>query len=317
MSGRRHDERAGRETAPQKRRQPAPLLPAASLTDAEVIRALLARHGFRFSRALGQNFLVDAAVPVRIAESVQADDGCGVLEIGPGVGCLTAELSRRAGKVLSVELDRTLQPVLAETLADCRNVELLFGDILKQDVRALAEEHLPQQTRVVCANLPYQITTPVLTKLAEAGCFDRVCVMIQKEVAGRVCASPGGKDYGAFSLLMQWYFEPELLFTVPPHCFLPQPQVTSAVIRLTRRTAPPADAEDPALMFRVIRAAFNQRRKTLVNALASAMPELGKPEFERILYRLGLEPDIRGEKLSLGDFAGISNEIAALKRNDL
>ena len=288
-----------------------------SLTNPDAIRALLFRHGFRFSRSMGQNFLVDASVPVRIAESVAADEACGVLEVGPGIGCLTAELARRAGKVLSVELDRTLQPVLSETLADYDNVELLFGDIMKQDICALAEQHLSQRTKVVCANLPYNITTPILTKFAEAGCFDRVCVMIQKEVAERICADPGGKDYGAFSLLMQWHFEPELLFTVPPQCFLPQPKVTSAVVRLTRRAAPPAEAEDPALMFRVIRAAFNQRRKTLVNALSSAMPELTKQDCERILKLLDLDTNIRGEKLELGDFAKISNEISTFKYADL
>ena len=243
-----------------------------NLTNPGELRTLLNRHGFRFSKSMGQNFLIDASVPVQIAESVHADAGCGVLEIGPGIGCLTAELAKRAGKVLSVELDRSLQPLLTETLADADNVELLFSDIMKQDIRRLAEERLPQQTKLVCANLPYNITTPVLTALVQAGCFERICVMIQKEVAERICADPGGKDYGAFSLLMQWYCKTELLFTVPPHCFLPQPKVTSAVIRLTRRTEPPENADNPELMFRIIRAAFNQRRKTLVNAMTSAMP---------------------------------------------
>ncbi len=288
-----------------------------SLTDADNIRALLNRHGFHFSKSLGQNFLIDSSVPVRIAESVRADSDCGVLEIGPGIGCLTAELSKRAGKVLAVELDRRLEPVLAETLAGAEHVEILFSDIMKQDVRSLAEERLPQPTKLVCANLPYQITTPVLTALAEADCFSRICVMIQKEVAERICASPGGKDYGAFSLLMQWYCEPEMLFTVPPSCFMPQPKVTSAVLRLVRRDMPPAEVLDRALLFRVIRAAFNQRRKTLINALASGFPELGKEECERILKSCGLDTNIRGEKLYISDFAKISNEIYAFHCSNL
>ncbi|MBP5743850.1 MAG: 16S rRNA (adenine(1518)-N(6)/adenine(1519)-N(6))-dimethyltransferase RsmA [Oscillospiraceae bacterium] len=288
-----------------------------NLTNPGEVRTLLNRHGFRFSKSMGQNFLIDASVPVQIAESVHADAGCGVLEIGPGIGCLTAELAKRAGKVLSVELDRSLQPLLTETLADADNVELLFSDIMKQDIRRLAEERLPQQTKLVCANLPYNITTPVLTALVQAGCFERICVMIQKEVAERICADPGGKDYGAFSLLMQWYCKTELLFTVPPHCFLPQPKVTSAVIRLTRRTEPPENADNPELMFRIIRAAFNQRRKTLVNAMTSAMPALKKEDCERILKLCGLDTNIRGEKLKLGDFARISNEIDLLSANNL
>jgi len=287
-----------------------------SLTDSETIRSLLTRHGFHFSKALGQNFLIDASVPARIADSVLADSGCGVLEIGPGIGCLTAELAKRAGRVLTVEMDRRLEPVLAETLAGEENVEILFSDIMKQDIRALAGEKLPQPVKLVCANLPYQITTPVLTALAEADCFTRISVMIQKEVAERICAGPGGKDYGAFSLLMQWYFEPELLFTVPPQCFMPRPKVTSAVLRLTRRECPPAQVRDRALLFRVIRAAFNQRRKTLVNALAAGIPELGKENCERILKLCDLDTNIRGEKLYLSDFARISNEIYAfLQRN--
>ena len=282
-----------------------------TITNPADIRALLNRYGFRFSKSMGQNFLIDASVPARIADSVQADENCGILELGPGIGCLTAELAKRAGKVFAVELDHSLQPLLSETLADAENVEILYSDIMKQDIRSLAEEHLPQETRLVCANLPYNITTPVLTALVQAGCFERICVMIQKEVAERICAEPGGKEYGAFGLLIQWYCEAELLFTVPPHCFMPQPKVTSAVIRLTRRLVPPADARDSELMFRVIRAAFNQRRKTLVNALSSALPGLRKAECERILKNCDLDTNIRGEKLKLGDFARISNEIGA------
>ncbi|MCR5136864.1 MAG: 16S rRNA (adenine(1518)-N(6)/adenine(1519)-N(6))-dimethyltransferase RsmA [Oscillospiraceae bacterium] len=277
------------------------------LTDPEQIRELLGRHGFHFSKALGQNFLIDATVPERIAGSVRADAGCGVLEIGPGIGCLTAELSKHAGKVLAVELDRRLEPLIRETLAHCSNTEVLFSDIMKLDIPRLAEEKLPYETRLVCANLPYNITSPLLTELVRAGCFERICVMIQKEVADRICAGSGSKDYGAFGLFVQWYYAPELLFTVPPHCFLPQPKVTSAVIRLTRRSLPPAEVQEEARMFRIIRAAFNQRRKTLVNALASAFPELGKPALEELLSGCGLDPAVRGEKLTLQEFASLSN----------
>ena len=216
-----------------------------ALTDPSEIRRLLDTYGFRFSKSLGQNFLIDASVPERIADSVVADRECSVLEIGPGIGCLTAELSARAGQVLSVELDRRLQPLLRETLSSTENTDVLFADIMKLDLRQLASERMTKPTKLVCANLPYNITSPVLTSLIEADCFERICVMIQKEVAERICAGPGTKDYGAFGLFVQWYYAPELLFTVPPHCFMPQPKVTSAVIRLTRRTAPPAEVRQP------------------------------------------------------------------------
>ena len=281
-----------------------------ALTDPSEIRRLLDTYGFRFSKSLGQNFLIDASVPERIADSVVADRECSVLEIGPGIGCLTAELSARAGQVLSVELDRRLQPLLRETLSSAENTDVLFADIMKLDLRQLASERMTKPTKLVCANLPYNITSPVLTSLIEADCFERICVMIQKEVAERICAGPGTKDYGAFGLFVQWYYAPELLFTVPPHCFMPQPKVTSAVIRLTRR-------RDEKLLFQVIRAAFNQRRKTLTNALSAAEPQLSKANCERILKLCDLDTNIRGEKLNLVDFARISNEIADFESADL
>lgn len=288
-----------------------------ALTDPSEIRRLLDAYGFRFSKSLGQNFLIDASVPERIADSVVADRECSVLEIGPGIGCLTAELSVRAGQVLSVELDRRLQPLLRETLSSAENTDVLFADIMKLDLRQLASERMTKPIKLVCANLPYNITSPVLTSLIEADCFERICVMIQKEVAERICAGPGTKDYGAFGLFVQWYYAPELLFTVPPHCFMPQPKVTSAVIRLTRRTAPPAEVRDEKLLFQVIRAAFNQRRKTLTNALSAAEPQLSKADCERILKLCDLDTNIRGEKLNLVDFARISNEIIEFESVDL
>ena len=280
-----------------------------NLTDYNEIRALLARHGFRFSKSLGQNFLTAAWVPERIAEAACLDEQTGVLEVGPGIGCLTEQLSQRAGKVLAVELDKALKPVLAETLAGRENVELLFGDVLKQDLPALAAEKLPGLRPVICANLPYNVTTPLLTAFLEAGCFETVTVMIQREVAKRICAPEGTADYGAFGLFVQWHCETELLFDVPPSCFVPQPKVTSSVIRLTRRGEKPFSVQDEALLFRCVRAAFNQRRKTLSNALAAGVPGLDKALAEEVLLSCGLDPRIRGEAVDLGGFAAISDEI--------
>ena len=288
-----------------------------NLTDYKEIRALLEHHGFRFSKSLGQNFLTAAWVPEDIAYAARLDEKTGVLEIGPGVGCLTRELSRRAGKVVSVELDRSLRPVLAETLTGCENVEVVFGDILKQDLPALLEETMPGLRHVVCANLPYNVTTPVLTALLESGLFETVTVMIQREVARRICAAPNTADYGAFGVFVQWHAETELLFDVPPSCFVPQPKVTSSVIRLTRRDAPPVPVRDEELLFRIVRAAFNQRRKTLVNALASQVPGVTKEDVEKTLGALGYDTRIRGEVLDLGGFAKISDKIPEIQNADL
>ena len=281
------------------------------LTDYNEIRALLARHGFRFSKSLGQNFLTAAWVPERIAEEAGLDEQTGVLEVGPGLGCLTEQLSLRAGKVLAVELDKALKPVLAETLAGRDNVEILFGDVLKQDLPALVKEKLPGLRPAVCAPLPYNVTTPLLTAFLEAECFETVTVMIQREVARRICAPAGTADYGAFGLFVQWHCETELLFDVPPSCFVPQPKVTSSVIRLTKRGEKPFAAEDEQLLFRVIRAAFNQRRKTLSNALTAGLGELSKEQAEAVLQNCGFDPRIRGEAVDLEGFVKISNKVFA------
>ena len=288
-----------------------------NLTDYNEIRALLARHKFRFSKSMGQNFLTAAWVPEDIAASAGLDEKTGVLEVGPGVGCLTRELSQRAGKVVSVELDRSLQPILAETLTGCENVEVVFGDVLKQDLPTLVNEAMPGLRHVVCANLPYNVTTPLLTAFLEADCFETVTVMIQREVARRICAGPGNADYGAFGIFVQWHAETELLFDVPPSCFVPQPKVTSSVIRLTRREKPPFPVRDEALMFRLVRAAFNQRRKTLVNAVGSQVQGVTKEEIEKVLQTLGFDTRIRGEVLDIGGFAKISDEISNLHDADL
>ncbi len=283
-----------------------------NLTDYSDIRGLLSRHGFHFSKSLGQNFLTAAWVPARIAESADLDENTGVLEVGPGVGCLTEQLSLRAGKVLAVELDKALKPVLAETLQGRENVELLFGDVLKQDLPALVRERLPGLRPVVCANLPYNVTTPLLTAFLEAGCFETVTVMIQREVARRICAPANTPDYGAFGLFVQWHCRTELLFDVPPSCFVPQPKVTSSVIRLTRREEKPFAVRDEELLFRVIRAAFNQRRKTLANALSAGIGGLGKEQAEEILANCGFDPRIRGEAVDLAGFVRIADEINSL-----
>lgn len=287
------------------------------LTDIDYIRELLGRQGFRFSKSKGQNFLVDDWVPRSIAESAGLDEKTGVLEIGPGVGCLTAELSKLAGRVVTVELDKALRPVLEETLGALANVEVVFADALKTDLSALAAEKLGGLRPVVCANLPYNITSPILTAIIEAGCFESVTVMIQKEVARRICAKPGTAEYGAFGVFVNWHMRAELLFDVPPFCFIPQPKVTSSVIRLTRRAERPAAVQDEALMFRLIRASFNQRRKTLTNGICSAFPALSKEQARQALINAGFDAQIRGESLDIVGFAKISDEIGKIMSSDL
>lgn len=277
------------------------------------IRALLDRYGFRFSKSMGQNFLIDPSVPARIAEASGADGTWGVLEIGPGIGALTACLCRRAGKVTAVELDRSLEPLLAETVGQYANLTLRFGDVMKTDLPALLEETMPGMPRMVCANLPYNITSPVLTKLIGSGLFDAVTVMIQREVARRICAGPGDGDYGAFSVFAAYHTEPKLLFDVPPSCFMPQPKVHSSVIRMEMRREKAVTVPDESLFFRVVRAAFAQRRKTLLNALSAGFSrELTKQQVEQAISACGLEPAVRGERLTLAEFAALSWQIGGL-----
>lgn len=280
-----------------------------NLTDYRDITALLQRHGFRFSKSMGQNFLTAAWVPQQIAAESGITAADGALEIGPGVGCLTAELAKTAGRVTAIELDERLRDVLGETLADFDNVSVVFADALKADLPAICAETLGERPWKVCANLPYNVTTPLITAFLEAGCFESVTVMIQKEVAQRLCAAPGTGEYGAFSVLVQWYAEPKLLFDVPPHCFVPQPKVTSAVVRMDRRVAPPASVDDEKLFFRTVRAAFVQRRKTLSNALRSAFSELDRAAIESAMEETGLPPAVRGETLSIAQFAALSNAL--------
>lgn len=279
------------------------------LTNLRQVQALLQRHGFRFSKSMGQNFLTAAWVPERIAEEAGLDQNTGVLEVGPGVGCLTEQLSLRAGKVLSVELDKALKPVLAETLAGRENVTVIFGDVLRQNLSALVSEHFPGLRPVVCANLPYNVTSPLLAAFLEAGCFETITVMIQKEVAQRLCARPGTAAYGAFTVFVNWYAEPEMLFDVSPDCFVPQPKVTSTVIRLQRRQAPPAAVKDEKLLFRVVKAAFGQRRKTLQNALAAGLGDYTKEEIAAAIATCGLDARIRGEILDIPAFCALADAL--------
>lgn len=279
------------------------------MTYKEELKQTLLKHGFRFSKGLGQNFLIDPAVPRAIAEKAGLDEGTGVLEIGPGIGILTRELALRAGTVTAVELDRRLFPILNEVLYGLPNVRLIQGDILKMDLAALLEEHMPGLRHTVCANLPYNITTPLLTKLYESGLFDTITVMVQREVAQRMTARAGTAEYGSFTVLTAYYAEPRILFDVPPGSFMPPPKVTSSVIRLDMRKAPPAGIEDPALFFRVVRGAFAQRRKTLVNALSAAFGGVDREKIREAVVSCGFDEKIRGEALGLEDFAALTRAV--------
>ena len=279
--------------------------------DIHVMKPLLEQYGFHFSKAKGQNFLVASWVPRSIAEEAGVDERAGVLEIGPGIGSLTQQLCLRAGKVCAVELDRRLEPILGKTLSGVSNLELVWGDAMKLDLAALVREKFPGLRPMACANLPYYITTPVLTALLEAECFESVTVMVQKEVAQRIAAAPGTADYGAFSIFCQYYAVPELLFDVRPNCFLPQPKVTSAVVSLKVRQERPWDILNEEIFFRTVRASFAMRRKKLSNGLAAGFPELGKAGAESVIAQCGFDPTVRGETLGIPAFAALANAIAA------
>ncbi len=280
-----------------------------------VMKPLLMEHGFHFSKAKGQNFLIAGWVPQQIAEDSGVTKDVGVLEIGPGIGPLTQQLALRAGKVCAVEVDERLKPILAMTVGEFDNLEILWGDVLKQDIPALVREKFDGLRPMACANLPYYITSPILTALLEAECFEAVTVMVQKEVAQRIAAKPGTADYSAFTVFCQYYAEPELLFDVPAGCFLPQPKVTSAVITLRTRKTMPWDIADKEVFFRTVRASFAMRRKTLQNGLASGFPELGKAGAGEVIAACGFAPSVRGETLDIAGFATIANEIVRRRKN--
>ena len=280
-----------------------------NVCDIQVMKPLLQEHGFRFSKAKGQNFLIASWVPESIAREAGVDETAGVLEIGPGIGPLTQQLCLRAGRVCAVELDTRLKPLLDITVGEFSNLEILWADALKLDLPGLVREKFGGLRPMACANLPYYITTPILVALLEADCFDSVTVMVQKEVAQRIAAAPGTADYGAFSVLCQYYAEPELLFDVPAHCFLPQPKVTSAVIRLKVRKNRSWGEVDREIFFRTVRASFAMRRKKLSNGLAAGFPELGKAGAEAVILRAGFPENVRGETLGIPEFVRIANAI--------
>ena len=283
------------------------------LCDRREIQALLERHGFHFSKAMGQNFLIKSWVPRDIADSCGADEGTGVLEIGPGIGPLTQQLARRTGKVVSVELDARLYPVLRETMRGADNFTLIEGDAMKLDFAQVVQEHFSGLRPILCANLPYNITTPVLTKCVESRCFDSLTVLIQKEVAQRICAEAGTAEYGAFTVLMQYYTAPQMLFTVPASCFLPAPKVTSAVIHCPVRKTPPVEVVSESALWRTVKAGFALRRKTLVNSLQTGY-QLPKERLAEIVTDCGLSPTVRGERLTLEDFARLTNALFAAEQ---
>ena len=282
--------------------------------DIQVMKPLLTEHGFHFSKAKGQNFLIAKWVPESIAREAGVDGTAGVLEIGPGIGPLTQQLCLRAKKVCAVELDKRLEPLLQKTVGEFDNLEIIWNDVLKLDVPALVREKFQGLRPMACANLPYYITSPILSALLEADCFESVTVMVQKEVAQRIAARPGSEDYSAFTVFCQYWAEPELLFDVPAHCFLPQPKVTSAVISLRVRKERPWDIRDKDLFFRTVRASFAMRRKKLSNGLASGFPELGKAGAAEVIAMAGFPENVRGETLSIADFARIADAITQWRK---
>lgn len=278
-----------------------------TLTDLSTIRDLCARYDFALSKGFGQNFIINPGICPRIAEAAGIGPGWGALEVGPGIGVLTEQLAERADKVVSVEVDTRLQPLLAETMAGHPNFKLVLGDVLKVDLAALLKAEFPGMPVAVCANLPYYITSPILMRLLEERLPIRsITVMVQKEAAQRLCAAPGTRQAGAISYAVAYYAAPELLFTVQPGSFYPAPKVTSAVIRLTLHDTPPVQPAngDERGLFRLIRAAFSQRRKTAANAVAAGLG-LPKPRVTAALQAAGLDARLRPEQLTLADYCAL------------
>ena len=270
---------------------------------------VIQKYQFAFQKKFGQNFLIDGHVLEKIINAAGVGKEDMILEIGPGIGTMTQYLAENAGKVVAVEIDKNLIPILQETLSGYENVTVINEDILKVDIKALAEEYNQGRPIKVVANLPYYITTPIIMGLFESGVpIDNITVMVQKEVADRMQSGPGTKDYGALSLAVQYYAKPYIVANVPPNCFIPRPNVGSAVIRLTRHEEPPVKVTDPALMFELIRASFNQRRKTLQNGLNNAQNlNFTKEQIGSAIEHMGLPATVRGEALTLEQFAGLAN----------
>ena len=272
---------------------------------------VLQKYNFNFQKKFGQNFLINTGILEDIIAAAEITKDDFVLEIGPGIGTMTQYLCESAREVVAVEIDKNLIPILADTLSAYDNVEVLNDDILKVDIKTLAEERNGGKPIKVVANLPYYITTPIIMGLFESHVpIDSITIMVQKEVADRMQQGPGSKEYGALSLAVQYYADPEIVVNVPPSCFMPQPKVGSAVIRLTRHTEPPVNVENEKLMFQIIRASFNQRRKTLANGLNNFPGlNLSKEAIQQCIEELGVPATIRGEALSLEQFAQLSNII--------
>ena len=272
---------------------------------------LLQKYGFNFQKKFGQNFLINTGVLEEIIEAAEITKDDFVLEIGPGIGTMTQYLCENAREVIAVEIDKNLIPILGDTLSAYDNVEVINDDILKVDIKKLAEERNGGKPIKVVANLPYYITTPIIMGLFESHVpIDSITIMVQKEVADRMQEGPGSKEYGALSLAVQYYAHPEIVVNVPPSCFMPQPKVGSAVIRLTRHEQPPVNVENEKLMFQLIRASFNQRRKTLANGLNNFPGlQLSKEVIQQCIEELGVPVTVRGEALSLEQFANLSNII--------
>lgn len=280
------------------------------LSDISTIRAVMEKNGFSFSKALGQNFLINPSVCPRMAEMSGAADCAGAIEVGPGIGVLTYELSQISKKVVTIELDKRLLPVLDETLADCDNVKVINDDVMKIDLHRVIEEEFNEEEVAVCANLPYYITSPVIMKLLEDRLpITSITVMVQKEAAERLCAQPGTRECGAVSAAVQYYAEPEILFEVSRGSFMPAPNVDSAVIQLRIRKEPPVDVHDEALFFRVIRAAFAQRRKTAVNSISNTL-HMSKQQVTDAFEQAGVRANSRAEALTLPEFAAVVNQLA-------
>ena len=280
-----------------------------NLADINTIRSLLDKSGFSFKKSLGQNFLIDPDVCPAMAAAA-CDKDTGVIEIGPGIGVLTAELSKTAKRVVAVELDERLKKILPLTLADCKNAEIIYGDIMKMDIKKLIAEKFSDCAKIaVCANLPYYITSPIVMGLLESRLpVDNITVMVQKEAAERLCAEVGTRDAGAVSVAVSYYSEPEILFEVPRTCFMPSPKVDSAVIKLKIREKPPVSVNSEEHFFRLVKACFAQRRKTLVNTVSNTTGT-EKEAIKKALESLGLPETVRSEQLSLNNLAELSNLI--------
>lgn len=283
-----------------------------NLCDADYLSRLLKKHGFTFSKSLGQNFIIDSSVCPRMAQMCGCEQQ-GVIEIGPGVGVLTKELSDTAKKVVAIELDRRLLPIYSETLCGCDNVKIVFGDVMKLDLAALINEHFGTMKVSVCANLPYYITSPVIMALLEQRLpLESITVMVQKEAADRLCADMGTRACGAVTAAVSYYAHAQVLFDVPRECFMPSPKVDSCVIRLTPHKNPPVKVSDEKFMFKIIRSAFNQRRKTLCNSINSGAG-LEKTAVSQALEKCGLKTTARPEELTLEQFAALSDMLASGK----